>query len=253
MKKNYFIKLSFDGTAYNGWQIQKNAPKTIQATLNQALSLSLREEVFLSGCGRTDTGVHAREFYADFRLEGEQLEKSKAPWVLKFNQLLPKDISIHEIFEVPINASARRLAVKRTYEYHICFNKDPFLLNRAFRVYGNLDLPAMKKGAALLKKHSDFAAFCKARGGQNTTICKIYQANWKSFDDRLVFTITADRFLRNMVRAIVGTLVDIGMGRRVPQDIDRIIAGKKRTEAGRSVPACGLYLTHVEYPKSLVV
>ncbi len=251
MKKKYFIKIAFDGTHYNGWQIQENAPKTVQATINKALSTAFQEEVFLQGCGRTDTGVHAREFYADFLLKGGQLEKDIPHWILKFNHLLPKDISILAIREVPLEASSRMSAKKRTYEYHICFHKDPFLHNKAWQVYGDLNISVMKKGAALLKKHNDFAAFCKSGGGQKTTICTIYKAGWAESENKLVFTITADRFLRNMVRAIVGTLVDMGMGRKDLKDLERIIASKKRTEAGRSVPACGLYLTKVEYPKEL--
>lgn len=248
--QRYFIKLAYNGTAYNGWQIQDNTTATVQQTINEALSMVLNEPVAVTGCGRTDTGVHAKEFYAHFDCSKTNLQEEPDKWVYKFNQVLPADIAIHRIFAVKADTSSRFDALSRTYQYFISKHKDPFMINRTHYMNADLNVNEMNKAAKILFEHTDFSAFSKSNTQTFTNNCKIYTAEWKSENDTLVFTITADRFLRNMVRAIVGTLLDIGKGKLSADDFKKIIESKERSNAGVSVPACGLYLTKVEYPES---
>lgn len=246
--QRYFIQLSYNGTAYHGWQIQENTFTTVQQVLNDMLSRLLNEPVFITGCGRTDTGVHALQYFAHFDTTKKLMEEHQK-WVFKFNNALPPDIAIQKIIPVADKANARFDAVARTYEYHIHFKKDPFLINRSSYLYFELDVTKMNEAAATLFNYLDFSSFAKSNTQNFTNNCKIYKAEWKSEGDRLIFTIAADRFLRNMVRAIVGTLINVGKGKISVQEFQEIIEKKNRSAAGLSVPACGLYLTDVTYPK----
>lgn len=249
-KRRFFIRLSYDGTAYNGWQVQENTATTVQQVLNEKLSMLLGEEILTTGCGRTDTGVHAKDFYAHFDVQKE-LPFEAPKFVHKLNAVLNHDIAVHELFPVKDNANARFDATSRTYEYHICRKKDPFLLNAAYLIHSNPDVAKMNEAATLLMTYEDFSAFCKSNTQTLTNICKVKEAYWKEENELLIFTITADRFLRNMVRAIVGTLLEIGEHELDIQGFKNVIEGKDRSKAGFSVPACGLYLTKVVYPEEL--
>ena len=244
----YFIQLSYDGTAYHGWQIQKNASHTIQQVLNEMLSRLLNEPVFVVGCGRTDTGVHASEYFAHFDTTKDLMEE-ESKWIFKFNHSLPKDIAIQKIIPVKENANARFDAISRTYQYIITRVKNPFRENKACFLYGDLNVEEMNKAAKILFDHTDFAAFAKSNTQNATNNCKIYKAEWKEENELLIFTISANRFLRNMVRAIVGTHMDVGKGKMSIDKYNKVIESKIRSNAGLSAHACGLYLIKVEYPK----
>lgn len=245
--QRYFIQLSYEGTAYHGWQIQENTFRTIQQVINEMLSRLLNEPVFVTGCGRTDTGVHAKEYYAHFDCTVD-LEAEEAKWIFKFNHALPPDIAIQRIIRVQEKANARFDAIARTYEYHMHRKKNPFLINKSYFIYFNLDIDKMNEAANLLFQYSDFSSFAKSNTQNFTNNCKMYKAVWEEKEDRLIFTISADRFLRNMVRAIVGTLISIGKGKISIEEFKEIIEKKNRSGAGLSVPACGLYLTKINYP-----
>lgn len=240
----YFIKLAYNGTPYHGWQIQPNA-SSVQETLNQAFSVLLKSEICLMGAGRTDTGVHARQMYAHFDFE-TPLDIPKL--LYKLNSYLPEDIVIYDIIPVSQEAHCRFDATKRTYEYHINTIKDPFLKEKSWYFSQYLDLEIMNKAAELLFKHTDFQCFSKVNTDVNTFDCTIFEAYWKQEGSSLIFTISANRFLRNMVRSIVGTLVTIGLQKITLEDFNDIILSKNREKAGFSVPAHGLYLTKIEYP-----
>ena len=245
--KRYFIQLSYNGTAYHGWQVQANTFLTVQHVINEMLSKLLNESVSVMGCGRTDTGVHASHYYAHFDTSVDLLA-DEARWIFKFNNALPPDIAIQKILKVKENANARFDAVARTYQYVINRTKDPFRVNNACFIYGDLNMDEMNKAAKVLFDYIDFSSFAKSNTQTGTNNCKLYIAEWKEENGLLVFTISADRFLRNMVRAIVGTMVNIGLEKVSLQDFSTIIEGKDRNKAGFSVPAHGLYLTKVEYP-----
>lgn len=247
--QRYFIRLSYNGTAYHGWQIQENTFSTVQQVINEMLSRLLNEPVFVTGCGRTDTGVHAEEYYAHFDCT-KDLMQEKTKWIFKFNHALPSDIAIQKIIPVADNANARFDAISRTYQYHIHFKKDPFLENRSYFMYFDLDVNKMNEAARSLFNYTDFSSFAKSNTQNFTNNCKIYKAEWEKGNDKLIFTISADRFLRNMVRAIVGTLINVGKGKISVDEFRAIIEEKNRSSAGLSVPACGLYLTNVTYPKN---
>jgi len=240
----YFIKLAYNGTAYHGWQIQPNAA-SVQETLNKAFSVLLNSEINLMGAGRTDTGVHAREMYAHFDFENP-FDIPKL--VHKLNSFLPKDIVIYQIFRVDDEAHTRFDATKRTYEYHIHLFKDAFLQDQSWHFTQDLDVDLMNEAAKLLFNHTDFQSFSKVNTDVNTFDCTIFEAFWTKKGNKLIFTISANRFLRNMVRSIVGTLVNIGLHKITLADFNAIIESKSRNKAGFSVPAHGLYLTKIEYP-----
>lgn len=246
----YFIQLSYKGTAYHGWQVQENTPETVQQVLNESLSTVLNETVELAGCGRTDSGVHAKDYYAHFDLNKDDLLDKKNKWLHKFNTILPADISILNLFNVHNEASARFDAIGRTYEYIISKSKNPFLIEAVYFNKQELDIDKMNAACKVLFDFIDFSCFSKSNTQTFTNNCKIKVAKWERREELLVFTIKADRFLRNMVRAIVGTMIDIGKGKVGIEDFKNIIESKNRSEAGFSVPASGLYLTHVEYPKN---
>ncbi len=243
----YFIQFSYFGKAYHGWQNQPNAI-TVQEVLEKALSTLLRQNVEVVGAGRTDTGVHAKEMFAHF--DFDEIE-NREELVYRLNAFLPEDIAVQQIHQMVSEAHARFDALERTYEYWVVQEKNPFYSDYAHLVKYPLDLEAMNKAASYLLGHTDFECFSKSNTDVKTYICDLRQAIWEEKENKLVFTITADRFLRNMVRAVVGTLLDVGMGKMAPEEIHTIIASKDRSEAGVSVPAKGLYLTKVLYPKEL--
>lgn len=243
----YFIELAYKGTNYHGWQYQPNAA-SVQETLNKALSMLLKTDIDIVGAGRTDTGVHAKQMFAHFDFENE----IDVPHLIhKLNSFLPKDIVIFNIQKVTDEAHARFDATKRTYEYQIHTKKDAFENEDSWLYQSPLDLDKMNKACELLFKYNDFECFSKTNTDVHTFNCVIFEANWKQNGNKIVFTISADRFLRNMVRAIVGTMINIGTGKINLTDFEKIIESKDRSEAGFSVPAHGLYLTKIEYKKNL--
>lgn len=239
----YFIKLAYNGTNYHGWQCQPNA-SSIQETLNTAFSIIFNTEINIMGAGRTDTGVHAQEMFAHFNFEGNfDIQNS----IHKLNSFLPKDIVIFDIIPVHDEAHARFDATQRTYEYYINTVKNVFQTDGSWYYHQNLNIELMNLAAAELKNYTDFECFSKVNTDVNTFNCVISEANWKKENGQLIFTISADRFLRNMVRAIVGTLINIGLEKITVEDFKSIIESKDRNKAGFSVPAQGLYLTRISY------
>lgn len=242
--RRYFIYLCFDGTAYHGWQIQPN-DASVQETLEKALSTLLRVPVQVTGAGRTDAGVHARQMVAHF--DSDRVTDT-SQLAYKLNRILPRDISIDRVEAVGDDMHARFSARRRTYHYYIHTRKNPFCVGRSAQMTYQLDFGLMNKACEVLLRHNDFAAFCKANADCKTTLCDLYEAHWDEVEPgRWCFTITANRFLRNMVRAVVGTLIDVGRGRVTIDGFRRIVEGGSRSDAGESVPACGLYLWAVEY------
>ena len=239
----YFLKLSFNGKNYHGWQVQQNA-HSVQAELDKALSVLLKEEISTVGCGRTDTGVHAKVFYAHFDFTSEI---DSEYFIHHLNCLLPHDIAIQQLKQVPDKSHARFDAVSRTYQYYMYHMKDPFLKESAYFFPYELDLSKMNDACKALMEYADFSSFSKSRTQVKTNICKIEEAFWKKENSQVVFQITADRFLRNMVRAIVGTMLEVGENRMDEKKFREVIEGKSRSDAGFSVPAHGLYLTDVKY------
>jgi tRNA pseudouridine38-40 synthase len=251
LKTRYFIFISYKGTSYHGWQVQPNSV-TVQQILEEALSVVLNEKISAIGAGRTDTGVHATFFCAHFESILPDLTEI---WnlVFRLNQYLPPDISVSSIKKVVPDASARYSAISRTYKYFITRIKDPFFDNSSWFIHGNIDIALMNSACELLFNYSDFTSFSKLHSGSKTNICKIYSANWQESDNRLVFTIKADRFLRNMVRAIVGTIVDVGIGKLDLIGFEEIIQVKNRCKAGKSAPSKGLFLVDIEYPEEIFI
>lgn len=246
----FFIRFAYDGTAFHGSQRQPNGV-TVQETMEQALAMIFREDMPLTFAGRTDAGVHAREMYAHFDINDNQ---SSIVNNLKFrlNGILPDSIAIYDIFRVTDDAHARFSAKRRTYEYHVIDHKDPFLLPYATRLRTPIDFVAMNEAARHLIGRQDFASFCRTHTDVKTTICDLTQAEWKELGNgHAVFTISADRFLRNMVRAVVGTLFQVGIGKITKEQFVEVIAQHNRCSAGDSAPAQGLYLMHIEYPKEI--
>jgi len=251
VKKRYFIFLSYKGTSYHGWQVQPNGV-TVQQILDESLSTVLGEEIRTTGAGRTDTGVHALVFCAHFDSEKGKL-LSDNNFIYRLNRFLPRDISVSEIRQVKDDANARFSAVSRTYKYYITRRKDPFTEDAAWYLHGELNIKAMNKASELLLKHTDFTSFSKLHTDVKTNNCRIYSAVWEEKDGMLVFTICADRFLRNMVRAITGTMVEIGFGKLSVEQFEEIIKLRDRGKAGKSAPAKGLFLTDIKYPDDIFI
>lgn len=242
----YFIHFAYDGAAYHGWQIQPNGI-TVQEELSRCISILLKNDIIVVGAGRTDAGVHARRmvghFDTDAPVDGEQM-------VYKLNKMLPRDISVDKVEEVSPEMHARFSAKSRTYHYLLHTHKDPFLDRRSWYVTFSLNFDKMNEAAQILLGEQDFTSFSKTGTDTKTNLCNITHAEWSPVDEEghaYCFTITANRFLRNMVRAIVGTLVEVGRGRISPDDVRRIIESQNRCQAGESVPAHGLYLWDVAY------
>lgn len=245
----YFIQLSYNGSAYHGWQIQPNAV-TVQETIQDALSKLLNTNISITGAGRTDTGVHAFQMFAHFDVD-ETLDTENLTF--KLNSFLPKDIAIQSIFQVNADAHTRFHAIKRSYDYKISLKKNVFLFDYTHYVHQKLDVDKMNEAANILLEYTNFQCFSKSNTDVKTYNCKIEQAQWKQEGNLLIFTICADRFLRNMVRAIVGTLLNIGLSKIAVSDMHKILASKDRSEAGFSVPSKGLYLTEVLYPDNIKI
>ena len=245
--QRYLIEIMYDGTNYHGWQVQPNSI-TVQEQLEMALSTVLSHKISVMGAGRTDTGVHAKQFFAHFDCNSELINANTA---YRLNSFLPNDICVKSVVEVKNDAHARFDATSRTYEYIIHHTRNPFEVGRAYFLHHSLDLDLMNNAAQRLFDYIDFTSFSKLHTQTKTNNCTIQKAIWETRGDLIVFTIEADRFLRNMVRAIVGTLLDVGLGKITLDDFVQIIESKDRSKAGASVPAHALYLTEVKYPKTV--
>ncbi|WP_299119199.1 tRNA pseudouridine(38-40) synthase TruA [uncultured Winogradskyella sp.] len=240
----YFLEFSYNGKAYHGWQNQPNAI-TVQEVIEKALTTILKSKISTMGAGRTDAGVHASQMFAHFDFEGDIEAKDL---VYKLNSFLPKDIAATDIFKVKPDAHARFDALSRTYNYKISTTKNVFDYDFTYEVQLSLNIEKMNEACKILLKYKDFQCFSKSNTDVKTYNCDIKEAFWAHKSNQLIFKITADRFLRNMVRAIVGTMINIGLGKLKSEDLHNIIASKDRSEAGFSVPAHGLYLVEIVYP-----
>lgn len=246
----YFIKLGYKGTAFHGWQYQPNAV-AVQELVNKAFSTVLRKDIDVLGAGRTDTGVHAEQMYAHFDFD-TPFDKNEL--IYKANAILPDAIVIHDILRVKDEAHARFDALRRSYEYRIYKGKNPFFIDLSWQIINKkLNSSKMNSAAEILLTYTDFKCFSRSNTDVKTYNCKIFNAEWKEEGEWLIFYISADRFLRNMVRAIVGTLVEIGTGKTTIDQLKEIIESKDRKNAGPSAPAQGLFLTEVVYPKTLFI
>ena len=243
----YFIEIAYNGTHYFGWQIQPNAI-TVQEVLEGAMSSLLRNQIKLVAAGRTDAGVHAKQLFAHFDFEEI---KDLDHLVFRLNAFLPKDISVKGIVSVKDDAHARFHATEREYEYVISLKKDPFFEGFTYLLHQKPNVDAMNAAAETLLHYQDFQCFSRTNTDVKTYHCTIHKAYWRVEEDRLIFTISANRFLRNMVRAIVGTLLNVGYAKTSLEEFHAIIASKNRVNAGSSAPANGLYLTKVLYPEEL--
>lgn len=240
----YFITLSYDGTRFHGWQVQPNGI-SVQGELQRGLSLLLREDVQITGAGRTDAGVHAKMMVAHFDTEKE-IDCQQLAY--KLNKLLPQDIAIQKVEPVSNELHARFSATSRTYYYYIHTEKSPFERHYSCELHYPLDFAKMNEAAGILMEYEDFGAFCKSHADVKTTLCKVTAARWhQTSPSTWYFEIMANRFLRNMVRAVVGTLIEVGRGRMSIDDFRKVIEGKRRTEAGESMPGNALFLVKIEY------
>lgn len=244
--KRYFIKLAYDGTEYFGWQTQVNE-LNVQDVLTAAIELICTlKDLKIVGCGRTDTGVHAANYYAHFDVDEAFEDTDKI--IYKLNNYLPKSIAVHKIFEVSNEAHARFDATHRTYHYFIHQQKNPFLTNYSLLFLRPLNFDLMNEAAAYLLMQDDFSSFSKTGSDNKSVICKVSEAKWEKFEDQYRFTITADRFLRNMVRAIVGTLLDVGLEKISVEEFKSIMESASRQNASASAPSHALFLNDIKYP-----
>ncbi|MCL4143423.1 UNVERIFIED_CONTAM: hypothetical protein GTU68_005398, partial [Idotea baltica] len=244
----YFIELSYNGKNYHGWQVQPNAV-TVQEILTKALSTILREQIDLVGAGRTDAGVHALQLFAHFNV-GMVLDTTHL--IKKLNSFLPEDIVINNLFLVNDNTHARFDAIKRSYQYRIWLGRNPFLTDTTWQLYQKKpDIPKMNEAASILTEYTNFKCFSKSKTEVRTYNCKVTEAKWVLKDNELTFYISADRFLRNMVRAIVGTLIEVGLNKKSIDDFIDILESEDRRNAGFSAPPQGLFLSEVKYPESV--
>ncbi len=243
----YFIELAYDGSSFCGWQNQPNGI-SVQQTIEEALSTVLRSNVSIVGCGRTDTGVHATQFFAHFDWATEVEEViSLEKLTHKLNSMLPKSIVIYRIFPVSQSLHARFSATERSYRYYIAKQKNPFTHHHSTRSFVPLNLDLLNEASQYLIGHQDFQCFSKVKTGVNNFLCTVTRAEWREEGEMLIFEISANRFLRNMVRAIVGTLLEIGNGSTPPCEMVNVLNGRDRCLAGKSVAAKGLFLTEVKY------
>lgn len=243
--KRYFIELAYNGTNYHGWQMQRNAV-SVQEKLQESLSMLFRKPIAIMGSGRTDTGVHAKQQFAHFDFDGEMM---KGEFLKRINGLLPGDIAVFDVLPVTYKAHARFDARWRRYEYHITFRKDPFQAGKAWHCYYDLDVLKMESVSKLLLGQQNFECFSKTKTDVKSFDCEIKDAFWEQTSHGLIFHIKANRFLRGMVRAIVGTLIKVGRGQLDKEQFVSIIEGKDRARAGIAAPAHGLYLSEVSYPE----
>ena len=242
----YFLQLAYDGTPYRGWQRQPAAP-SVQEELEKALRIALHvPDLFVVGCGRTDTGVHALDYYLHFDAPSDQVIDERL--VYSLNSMLPDSIAVKRVFPVSDDAHARFSATERGYRYLILRRKDAFMADRAHVLHPALDVVAMNSACVHLIGRQDFSSFCKAGSDVKTTICDVRLAAWEEIPNGYRFRIRADRYLRNMVRAIVGTCIRIGKGQAPPESMRAVIEAHDRSAAGKSAPARGLYLEHIIYP-----
>ncbi|MDR2885678.1 MAG: tRNA pseudouridine(38-40) synthase TruA [Rikenellaceae bacterium] len=262
----FFLELSYRGTAYNGWQRQPASP-TVQQALEEALSTLLREDVTIVGAGRTDTGVHAAYYVAHFDtahdlVAGDENRPPRrgvsvymgtpaAEFCYHLNALLPDDIAVSAVRRVRDDAHARFDARRREYRYHILPRKDPFRRDTTWQYYVPLDLEAMNRAAAMLLEHDDFTTFSKLHAANKTTICRVVKSQWENVNGELIYAVASDRFLRNMVRSLVGTLVDVGRGKITPERFGEILRAHDRSLVSGSAPAQGLFLSDVDYPDEI--
>jgi len=246
LKQRYFIYLAFKGTNYYGWQIQNNE-QTVQGTLQNAFSLKLGNKISITGAGRTDTGVHANYFVAHFDTD-KIIDEN---FIYQINNFLPDDIAINKIIKVKNDAHARFDAISRTYKYFINTTKNPFNNDYALFISQNLDIQKMNQACSVLFNYEDFTSFSKLHTDTKTNNCKIFEAKWEKTNNQLIFTITANRFLRNMVRAITGTMIDLGRNKITVSDFENIIKAKNRQLAGHSAKAKGLFLDYIKYSDNL--
>jgi len=243
----YFIELSYNGKAYHGWQYQPNAI-SVQEVIEDALSKLLKEKLSIVGAGRTDAKVHAKQMFAHFESnETFSIENLK----FKMNSFLPKDIAIHDIFEVNNKAHARFDALSRTYNYRISIRKNVFEYDQSYYLRHGLDIDKMNAASKILFEYENFKCFSRSNTDVKTYNCTIMKASWVIEGGELIFTIRANRFLRNMVRAIVGTMIEVGLGKMEVSNLHEIIKSHDRTKAGASVPGHALYLTKIEYPENI--
>lgn len=243
----YFFEISYHGARYHGWQTQKNAVG-VQAIVEQSLSVLLGQPTAIVGSGRTDTGVHCRQQFFHADLPGDTLPPDL---LVRLNSFLPPDIAIHSIRPVQPDAHARYDARLRAYEYHITRVKDPIRMGLAYYYFRPLDIGHMNEAAACLIGHHDFQSFSKVHTNVHHFLCEVKSAHWHQHETLLVFSIEANRFLRGMVRALVGTLLEVGSGRMTTPGFQQVVAGKDRSKAGMNVPAEGLFLSRVEYPQDI--
>ena len=244
MAQRYFITLSYDGTNYHGWQVQPNG-NSVQEELGRALSLLLREPIAITGAGRTDAGVHARMMVAHFDTD-QPVDCAQLAY--KLNRLLPKDIAVQRVEPVEAEMHARFSATSRTYHYFIHTRKDPFCRQYSCELHYDLDFELMNEAAQVLMEYDDFGAFCKSHADVKTTLCQVTEARWEQLTEtQWRFTIIANRFLRNMVRAVVGTLVEVGRHRMSLSQFHQVVLSHSRTKAGESMPAHALYLVDIQY------
>lgn len=247
----YFLHLAYDGTPFHGWQRQPNA-SSVQETIEKALKVVTRQDVEIVGAGRTDAGVHARQMFAHFDLE-EVNDVSR--FLSSLNKLVGPSIALYELLPVNPQANARFDAIERTYSYYITLKKDPFSRNFFHRLHRLPDIDKMNEAASILLHTSDFTSFAKLHSDTKTNICEVSRASWELFpnEERIVFTITADRFLRNMVRSVVGTLLEVGLSKLSIEQFVKIIEDKNRCSAGVSMPASGLFLEKIKYPPQIFI
>jgi tRNA pseudouridine38-40 synthase len=247
MKPRYFVHIAYNGNNYHGWQIQ-NGQISVQQTINEHLGIMLGEKVSCHGCGRTDAGVHARKYFFHFDTSA-QLD---AQFFYKLNAFLPKDIRVFKAYTPEPRIHARWDAMKRSYEYMVCLAKDPFMDGFAFQTHDSFDVDLMNMACTVLMEYNDFESFSKSNNNHNHYLCELFEAGWIQKDELLVFNISANRFVRSMVRLIVGTLLEVGRGKISIEEFREIIESKDRKKSKASVPACGLYLTDVVYPDGVL-
>ena len=247
----FFLTLSYKGTAYNGWQIQLNAP-SVQQVLQQALSRLLHAEIGVLGAGRTDTGVHASYYVAHFETDSDK-PLDAVNFCYHLNAMLPKDIAVSRVKRVKDDAHARFSALRRQYKYYITAKKDAFRYDTAMHYTIPLDIDAMNEAAKVLLEMEDFTSFCKLHGDNKTNICHVTESHWAMEGDMLVYTVSADRFLRNMVRALVGTMLEVGRGKMDAAGFRQVIDARDRGAAGTSAPPQGLFLTAIDYPEDITM
>ncbi len=242
----YFIRLSYCGTAYNGWQNQPHQGTiTIQSVIENALSTFLRQKIDITGCGRTDKGVHARDYFAHFDIA---LLDEIPTLIFRLNKLLPEDIAVHDIIQVAEDAHARFDAISRSYEYHLHTEKSPFAIHSFYYTYDKPELEILNEVAELILKYDDFTTFCKFHTDVKTMNCRITESRWEQIGERYIYRIKADRFLRGMIRLIVGVCLQVSRGKLTIEEVKIALSEKRRTGYDWSVPASGLFLCDIRYP-----